>query len=274
MSPSIKPLNQKLAIISGSGDLPLRVISEATFSGWSGVIIDLYNIHKNQNFNEWKVFNFKIGSISKIFRKLHSEQITHIVLCGGINRPRLNEIKLDLKALDIMSKIAFKGDDNALKIISKEIEKEGFKIIAPSEFIKNSLFPKGHIAGPRTFPNLSKEIKRGYGVLKNLSKSDVGQSVVVQNGIILAVEAIEGTDEMIKRAGELKLSGIGPVLIKAPKVKQDLRFDQPTIGFNTIQLAYRKGFSTIACKHSEVLVIDLEKVIKLANNKNITLFGF
>ena len=95
MSPSIKPLNQKLAIISGSGDLPLRVISEATFSGWSGVIIDLYDIHKNQNFNEWKVFNFKIGSISKIFRKLHSEQITHIVLCGGINRPRLNEIKLD-----------------------------------------------------------------------------------------------------------------------------------------------------------------------------------
>ena len=110
--------------------------------------------------------------------------------------------------------------------------------------------------------------------MKNLSKSDVGQSVVVQNGIVLAVEAIEGTDEMIKRAGKFKLSGLGPVLIKAPKVKQDLRFDQPTIGLNTVQMAHKKGLSTIACKHGEVLVIDLENVIKLANNKNITLFGF
>ncbi len=274
MSPSINPLNQKLAIISGLGDLPPSVISGAIFKGWSGIIIDLYDTHRNKNFNEWKVFNFNIGSIGKIFKKLHNEQITHIVLCGGINRPKLFEIKLDLKALDIMSKIAFKGDDGALKIISKEIENEGFKIIAPSEFIKNSVFPKGHFAGPRTIPNLSKEIERGYGVLNNLSKSDVGQSVVVQNGIVLAVEAIEGTDEMIKRAGKLKLSGVGPVLIKAPKVKQDLRFDQPTIGLNTIQVAYKKGFSTIACKHSEVLVIDLKKVIELANNKNITLFGF
>tara|TARA_A100001015_G_scaffold289398_1_gene361235 strand:+ start:324 stop:1025 length:702 start_codon:yes stop_codon:yes gene_type:complete len=195
MSPSINPLNQKLAIISGSGNLPLSVINGATFKGWSGVIIDLYDIHKGKNFFEWKVFNYKIGSIGKIFKKLHTEKITHIVLCGGINRPKLHEIKLDLKALDIMSKIAFKGDDSALKIISKEIEKEGFKIIAPSKLLKNSVFPKGHIAGPRTIPNLSKEIKRGYGVLRNLSKSDVGQSVVVQNGIVLAVEALEGTDE-------------------------------------------------------------------------------
>ena len=274
MSPSIKPLNQKLAIIAGLGDLPLSVINGATFTGWSGIIIDLYGLHKNKNYNEWKVFSFKIGSIGKIFKKLNREHVTHIVLCGGINRPKLHEFKLDLKALDIMSKIAFKGDDSALKIISKEIEKEGFKIIAPSEFIKNSVFPKGHIAGPRTIPNISKEIKRGYGVLKNLSKSDVGQSIVVQDGVVLAVEAIEGTDEMVKRAGELKYPGIGPVLIKAPKLNQDLRFDQPTIGLNTIKVAYKKGFSTIACKHSEVLVIDLEKVIEFANNKNITLFGF
>ena len=274
MSPYINLKNQKLAIISGSGDLPFRVFKGATLKSRSGIIIDLYDLHKNINFNEWKVFHFTIGSMGKIFKKLHNEQITHIVLCGGINRPKLNEIKLDLKALDIISKIAFKGDDCALKILSKEIEREGFKIIAPSEFLKNSVFPEGHIAGPRVIPNLSKEIKRGYGILKNLSKSDVGQSVVVQNGIVLAVEAIEGTDEMIKRAGKFKLSGLGPVLIKAPKVKQDLRFDQPTIGLNTVQMAHKKGLSTIACKHGEVLVIDLENVIKLANNKNITLFGF
>ena len=110
--------------------------------------------------------------------------------------------------------------------------------------------------------------------MKSLSQSDVGQSVAVQNGLILAVEAIEGTDEMIKRAGKLKLSGLGPILVKAPKLNQDMRFDQPVIGEKTIENVYKSGFSGIACKHRNVLIINLEKVIKLANKRQITLFGF
>ena len=119
-----------------------------------------------------------------------------------------------------------------------------------------------------------REIERGYNVLVNLSQSDVGQSVAVQNGLVLAIEAIEGTDLMLKRSGLLKLPGTGPVLVKAPKINQDLRFDQPVIGIQTVKSAVKSGFSCIACKHNEVLIVDIDKVIRLANSKSLTLFGF
>jgi len=274
MSSSFNSLKSRLAIISGAGDLPSKVINSASLLGFKGIIINLTDKDQNKKLDKWKVFKFKIGNIGKIFKKLHLEKITHIVLCGKIDRPKLYDMKFDIKGLDIMSKIAFKGDDSALKILSKEITNEGFEIIAPNKLLKNSTFPKGHVAGPKPNKNLPKEIKRGYEVLKDLSKSDVGQSVAVQQGMVLAVEAIEGTDQMIERAGKLKLSGLGPILVKAPKLNQDLRFDQPVIGINTVKIAYKYGFSSISCKHNDVLVIDLNKVIEIADRNNITLFGF
>ena len=274
MSSEITPINKKLAIISGNGDLPCNILESAVSNGWNGVVIDIADNQKLKSQSNWKIYDFKIGNIGKIFKKLHLEKITHIVLCGGISRPKLYEMKFDFKGLNIMSKIAFKGDDGALKILSEEIENEGFNIISANHFLEKSFSPKGHFAGPKPFSTFQKEISRGYGVLKSLSKSDVGQSVVIQNGLILAVEAIEGTDEMIKRAGKLKFSGLGPILVKAPKINQDMRFDQPVIGEQTIENAYKSGFSGIACKHKNVLIINLEKVIKLAEKRQITLFGF
>ena len=274
MSSEITPINNRLAIISGNGDLPLNILESAILNGWNGVVIDIADNQKLKSQSNWKIYNFKIGNIGKIFKKLHLEKITHIVLCGGISRPKLYEMKFDFKGLNIMSKIAFKGDDGALKVLSEEIENEGFNIISANNFLQKSFSPKGHFAGPLPFSSFQKEINRGYGVLKSLSQSDVGQSVAVQNGLILAVEAIEGTDEMIKRAGKLKFSGLGPILVKAPKLNQDMRFDQPVIGEKTIENVYKSGFSGIACKHKNVLIINLEKVIKLANKRQITLFGF
>ena len=274
MSSEITPINKKLAIISGNGDLPFNILESAVSNGWNGVVIDIADNQKLKSQSNWKIYDFKIGNIGKIFKKLHLEKITHIVLCGGISRPKLYEMKFDFKGLNIMSKIAFKGDDGALKILSEEIENEGFNIISANHFLEKSFSPKGHFAGPKPFSTFQKEINRGYEVLKSLSKSDVGQSVVIQNGLILAVEAIEGTDEMIKRAGKLKFSGLGPILVKAPKINQDMRFDQPVIGEQTIENVYKSGFSGIACKHKNVLIINLEKVIKLAEKRQITLFGF
>ena len=274
MSSKITSINNRLAIISGNGDLPLNILECAVSNGWNGVVIDIAENQKLKSQSSWKIYNFKIERIGKIFRKLHVEKITHIVLCGGISRPKLYEMKFDLKGLNIMSKIAFKGDDGALKILSEEIENEGFNIISPNYFLQQSFSPKGHFAGPIPFSTFQEEIKRGYEVLKSLSQSDVGQSVAIQNGLVLSVEAIEGTDEMIKRAGKLKFSGLGPILVKAPKINQDMRFDQPVIGEQTIENAYKSGFSGIACKHKNVLIINLEKVIKLAEKRQITLFGF
>ena len=136
MSSEITPINKKLAIISGNGDLPVNILESAVSNGWNGVVIDIADNQKLKSHSNWKIYDFKIGNIGKIFKKLHLEKITHIVLCGGINRPKLHEMKFDFKGLNIMSKIAFKGDDGALKILSEEIENEGFNIISVNHFLE------------------------------------------------------------------------------------------------------------------------------------------
>ena len=134
MSSEITPINKKLAIISGNGDLPLSILESAVSNGWNGVVIDIADNQKLKSQSNWKIYDFTIGNIGKIFKKLHLEKINHIVLCGGIRRPKLYEMKFDFKGLNIMSKIAFKGDDGALKILSEEIENEGFNIISANHF--------------------------------------------------------------------------------------------------------------------------------------------
>ena len=106
MSSEITPINKKLAIISGNGDLPLSILESAVSNGWNGVIIDIADNQKLKTQSNWKIYDFTIGNIGKIFKKLHLEKITHIVLCGGISRPKLYEMKFDFKGLNIMSKIA------------------------------------------------------------------------------------------------------------------------------------------------------------------------
>ena len=156
MSSEITPIDKKLAIISGNGDLPFNILESAVSKGWNGIVIDIADNQKLKSQSNWKIYDFKIGNIGKIFKKLHLEKITHIVLCGGVSRPKLYEMKFDFKGLNIMSKIAFKGDDGALKILSEEIENEGFNIISANHFLEKSFSPKGHFAGPKPFSSFQK----------------------------------------------------------------------------------------------------------------------
>ena len=267
-------MSKRLGIIAGSGDLPIRLAQTANKQSWEGCIIKISNFTKSNGWPQWPVYDFHIGKINSIFSKLHNEKVTHVILCGGIKRPSLMELNPDLKAVQLMAKISFKGDDGALKVISEAVENEGFKVLSVDHILKDSLAPLGHISGPKPTKEILKNIDKAIEVLKGLSSHDIGQSIVVQQGLVLAIEAIEGTDLMISRAGKLKLSGNAPIIVKAPKLGQDLKMDQPVIGPKTIDLANHYGFSAIACAANQVVIVDLSNVIIKAKKNKITLYGF
>ena len=267
-------MNRKIGIIAGSGLLPIRVAENIYNKNIEGCIIKLSSFSETNGWPKWPVYEQSLGKIGAIISKLKSENVSEVILCGGINRPDVSNFKTDVKGFKLLSKIAFKGDDKALKVVINFIENEGFKISSASDFGFEFHAPEGHFAGPLPDSNLQINISKGVEVLDVLSPSDVGQSIAIQQGLVLAIEAIEGTDKMVSRAGKLKKSGVGPVLIKSSKTNQDMRVDQPVIGPQTIKNVSNAGFSCIAFKRNTVLILDLESSIKKANELKITLYGF
>ena len=268
-----KKNKNRIAVLAGSGKLPQLVYENAKINNWQGCIIKFEGFSENYNYS-WNTFQFPVGKVGSIIKKLKDEKITNIIICGAIDRGKISNFSTDLKGIQLLGKVAFKGDDGAIKIISSFLENEGFKIHKLNDFIKNSSTPFGHFAGPKINNKIKDDINKGIKILKIISNSDVGQSIVVQKGLVLAIEAIEGTDKMIQRVSDYKFSGIGPVLIKFSKIGQEMKIDQPVIGPNTIKLAKESNFSCIACEASNVLIVDFDKTLEIANKENISMFGF
>ena len=265
--------SSKIAVLAGSGQIPHLVYSSANQNGWTGCVIQFQGFSDDYHYS-WNTFKFPIGKIGSILKKLNEENITDIVICGGIERGKIKNFATDIKGIQLLTKVAFKGDDGAIRVICEFLEKEGFKIHKLSEFLNKSNVPIGHFGGPKPNEVVLNDIKKGIQTLNKLSIADIGQSVVVQNGLILAVEAIEGTDEMIKRSSKIKFSGEGPVLVKSSKIGQELKIDQPVIGSTTIKNAKNSNFSCVACEAENVLIIDFDKTLNIANKEKISLFGF
>ena len=262
-----------IAILAGSGKLPQLVYENAKINNWEGCIIKFEGFSEYYNYS-WNTFQYPIGKVGSIITKLKDQKIKNIIICGAIERGKISNFSTDFKGIQLLSIVAFKGDDGAIKIISSFLENEGFKIFQLSDFIKNSTTPMGHFAGPKINKTIKDDISKGIKILQIMSNADVGQSLVVQKGLVLAIEAIEGTDKMIKRVADYKFSGTGPVLIKFSKIGQEMKIDQPVIGPNTIKLAKKSNFSCIACETSNVLIVDFDKTLDIANKEEISLFGF
>ena len=157
--------------------------------------------------------------------------------------------------------------------IEEEIEKEGMKVIGIEEVRSESLPQVGLLAGPNLNKIAWSDIDRGLKVLNQLGPCDVGQSVAIQEGLVLAVEAIEGTDQMIERAGSLKRDVSGPILIKMSKPNQDKRIDLPTAGSNTIKNAIKAGFRGLALEANKSLLLDKERVLEIAEKNSFFVLG-
>ena len=232
--------------------------------------------HKGQSLPELekhvpKIHWIKVGQLGRLIKILKTENIKDAAMVGGISKTLMfSSVTPDLHALSLLAKIKTMKDDILLRAVSEEIEKQGITIHSSTLFLSDLLSPPGCLTKRKPNKKENQDIEFGWEIAKGIGKLDIGQSIVVKDKVVLAVEAIEGTDEAIKRAGKLG-KGQGLVVIKVSKPQQDMRFDLPAIGPETITTMQKAGGSVLAIETEKTLLIDKEVLIKGANEGKISI---
>lgn len=262
----------KLAIVAGNGELTTLLAKSAKEQGFSTCALAVTDEAK-RNLEGLcdKVIRFAPGQISKMLKLVKEETINQVVFIGKVPKLDLlrNIHKLDWLAIKNLSKLTNLNDDSIHLGIASMLKKYDIEVLPQTIFLKN-LFLEKEILSKRK-PTLEErvDIEYGFDVAKKIADLDIGQTVVVKNKMILGVEAIEGTDEAIRRGGALAKSEI--VVVKVAKPNQDERFDIPTIGEKTIETLASSGGGILAFESKKTIVTDKEKIINLADRFNICL---
>jgi UDP-2,3-diacylglucosamine hydrolase len=266
----------KLAILAGGGLLPRLIVDERVAQDKETFIVAF----KGFTDPEWVANHphvwVRLGQLGKMFKALKHQEIERIVFAGHIRRPGWNQIRPDLQGLKLLWKLSRQklGDDSLLRRLAAVFQEKGIELIGADSILPQCVMPSGELTNETPSDKQWKDIFYAYDILLEWAKLDQGQSIVVQNGLILGVESIEGTDELIRRCGEYKRPGLGPILVKVKKPQQDSRLDMPTIGQTTVQNAIAAGFSGIAVQEKHALFLEPSESLELANKNNLFVAGF
>lgn len=257
----------KLGIIAGGGDLPRMVIDACRNKSRDFHVFALEGQADAATVegvpHDW----VRLGAAGTVLKRAQDLSIRDVVMAGSVKRPSLATLRPDWKALSFLMKIGKKGlgDDGLLRRIVEAIEAEGFTVVGPDSLLEDMTIPAGPLGRHRPDETAEADIARGCAVLRAMSAADVGQAVIVQQGMVLGVEAIEGTDALIDRCAGLRREGAGGVLIKLPKQDQEQRADLPTIGPETVKRAIAAGLSGIAIAAGATIVIWRDETVAAAD---------
>lgn len=266
---------RKLGIIAGGGTLPRRIAEAHANAGGGVFMVAFIEITPDATIDGIDHAWVKLGRIQDAMDAMISARVEDVVMAGPIKRPAFSSLDLDGRGAKLIFRAGRKafGDDGLLSVIVKEIESDGFRVIAVDDVLGGVLAPVGRIAGSDPNDAARSDIERGVQVLRHLGPVDVGQSIAVQEGLVLAVEAVEGTDAMITRAGPLRRDGPGPILVKISKPGQERRADMPTIGPDTIHNARAAGFRGVAIEAGATLLLDADVVRAVAGEGDFFVVG-
>lgn len=266
----------KLGIIAGNGVLPRLLISAARQDKRDVFVLAIKDHADNETVLDVAHKWVRLGASGEGIAALKNAGCIDIVFAGGIKRPSLSELRPDWRALKFLArtgKAFFSGDDALLRAVREEFQREGFNTLAPQDLLKDLLVSAGALGRYHPDEAAQRDINRGIAVLKALAPVDVGQAVVVQQGLVLGVEAIEGTAALIARCGDLKRDGEGGVLVKLSKAEQDDKIDLPSIGPDTIAQAKRAGLAGIAIEAKRSLLLDRTRTLQDADAAGLFLIG-
>lgn len=261
-----------LGIIAGETSLPKYLINKLIKNNSKFLIIDLT---KSNNFKKYaNSYSLKITQLGKAISILNKNNCKKIIFIGKVKRPEISLLKFDKKVFFYLPRLysAFKkGDGSILKEIIKIFNENKIKVLNSMKFTPELVFNEKNINNIKV-SNLDKtSINKGIQIIKTMSKFDIGQSVVINNGYVLAIEGPEGTDEMIKRSAylskKLKLKNKS-ILIKFPKAGQDLRVDLPTLGLDTVKNCIKANIKGIAVKRSQNIILEKDKIFNLTKKNN------
>ncbi len=265
-----------LGILAGGGPFPGQVAAAAQAAGRRVFILAFEDFADPAVIGAYPHAFARIGAAGRILALLRQNNVTDLVLVGPVRRPSLLDLRPDLEGTKIMARIgraAFLGDDGLLAAIVGVLAEEGFTVIGAHDIIGSALGPPGVLTRAAPDAQARIDISRGIDILVALGRADVGQACIVQQGIALAVEATEGTDQMLARAAALARPGPGGVLIKMAKPGQDRRADMPAIGPRTIEAAHAAGLRGVAYEAGGTLLTDRDACVVTADRLGLFLCG-
>jgi DUF1009 family protein len=271
-----------LALICGGGSLPLAVADSVAARGRKVLLFPLRGFADAADFTGREHTWVHLGQFGTVARRARAQGCRDIVCLGSVVRPSLWQLRPDVFTLKVLPEIvkAYRGGDNhLLSSVGKVIESHGFRFYGAHEVAPEILVPQGALGAAQPTERDNADIAFGLGYLRAAGPFDVGQAVVVADKHVLAVEAAEGTDQMLARVAQLRGSGrIGTakgvgVLVKAPKPGQDQRFDLPSIGPRTVEGAARAGLAGIAVAAGETLMAEPERLVAATDAAGIFVVG-
>ena len=271
-----------LGIIAGLGDLPVQVAEAAIERGQGVYVLRL------KGFEEPTLATFPgeiagIAELGKAFKAFRNAGCKQVCFAGIVKRPDFQALKPDLKGISLLPKAiaaARDGDDALLRFMVDVFEKEGFEVIGADQAAGSLLVPAGLFAGPQPTDTQMGDLKKAAQIASQMGQLDIGQGAIVANGLVLCVEAQEGTDEMLRRCAELPIQIRGSsddplgVLVKRPKPQQERRIDLPTIGLATIEGVAEAGLAGIGFEANGALLLNADALHERAEQLGLFLYGF
>lgn len=266
----------KLGILAGAGELPLRIIEACraaerpffvlAFEGSADPAILAGVPHA------W----IRLGAAGEGLRLLRENGVEEVVMAGGVQRPSLLQLRPDWRTAKFFARASYRalGDDGLLKAVIRELEEsEGFRVVGAESLLGTSLAPEGPLGAVNPDETAWHDIALGFRIVRALGALDIGQAAVVQQGLVLGVEAIEGTDALIERCSALRREGPGGVLVKGTKPGQERRADLPTIGPRTVAQAQAAGLRGIAVEAGATLLLDRAGAAAAADRAGLFVVG-
>ncbi len=267
---------RRLGIIAGGGLLPIKVAAAARAAGRAVFIVGLEGFADPALLAPWPHEIRRLGAASRIVAALREHACQDLVMIGPVRRPSLLDLRPDAEGAKLLARVgraAFAGDDGLLAAVIRVLTEEGFRVIGAHEVMREAVAPAGVLTRTRPDAQAMTDIGRGVRVARLLGSADVGQGCVVQQGLVLAVEAIEGTDAMLLRAGALRRDGVGGVLVKLVKPGQDKRADLPTIGPDTVRNAAAAGLRGLAFEAEATILAERDACLATADEAGLFLLG-
>lgn len=262
-----------LGLIAGWGDLPVLVAKAARERGRRVVAVGFRGETEPalvRAVDEWHWAS--LGQVGRVIRLLKAAKATETVLAGVVkHRSLFSLLRVDWRALRLLAGLKDKRANSILKAVADTLAREGIRLISPLPWLKDNLPPAGCLTKRRPTRQERRDIQFGYRLARHVAAADIGQTVVVKNQTVVAVEAMEGTDACILRAGEISRGGA--VVVKVTKPDQDFRFDVPVVGPLTIQNLQKAGATVLAFTANKTLFLHREKTVADADRARIALWG-
>jgi DUF1009 family protein len=264
---------EALGIIAGSGVYPLLLADAARVAGVKRIVAAAFTDETSPDMNnradeiDW----LRVGQLGRLLKFFQDAKIQHAIMAGQIAPANLFNLRPDFKAIFLLARLKERNAESIFSAIADQLEEIGVELLPATTFLEHLLAPEGHIAGPKLKEREEDDIAFGFSIARQLSALNVGQTIVVKNGTVLAVEAFEGTNEAIRRGGSLGRKNA--IVIKVTKPNQDMRFDVPVIGTETLRVASEAKVRVIALEAGRTLLLEKSALAALAEKEKITLVG-